>query len=97
MAVQRAQSIAEHPDPQAVEHLGPARVSDRPLQFELIPQVCLVADVCHFLRISESSFHRLMKAGELALVELRPLDSTRRFTGASVAFEIKRRASRKVN
>lgn len=78
---------------------GPDRifhVSDRPLQFELIPLVCLVSDVCHHLRLSETQFYRLMARKALALVELQPLDSTRRFSGESLAFEIKRRSQRKV-
>ncbi len=71
-------------------------VSDRPLQFELIPQVCLIDDICHHLRISDTQFYRLMQRGDLALVELEPMDSTRRFTGESLAFEIKRRSRRRL-
>lgn len=67
-------------------------VSDRPLQFERIPNVCLIGDVCRILRISESRFFRLMQHKELALVELRRLGRRRRFTGESVAREARRRA-----
>lgn len=61
------------------------QVSDRALQFQVIPQVCLIADVCRILRLSESQFFRLMARRELALVELPRLDRHRRFTGDSVA------------
>ncbi len=60
-------------------------VSDRALQFETIPQVCLIADVCRLLRISERQFHYWMARRVLALVELPRLDHKRRFTGESVA------------
>lgn len=64
-------------------------VSDRPLQFQTIPQVCLIADVCRFLRVSERQFHYLMARHQLALVELTKIDKRRRFTGESVARQIK--------
>lgn len=65
-------------------------VADRPFQFEVIPQVCTVAEVCHFLRISPRQFSRLMARRVLALAEVKGLDTNRRFTGESVAKEIKR-------
>ncbi len=60
-------------------------VSDRATQFETIPHVCLIADVCRLLRLSERQFHYLMARRELALVELPRFDRKRRFTGESVA------------
>jgi hypothetical protein len=60
-------------------------VSDRPTQFETIPQVCLIDDVCRLLRISERQFHYLMARRVLALAELPRFDRKRRFTGESVA------------
>lgn len=65
--------------------------ADRPLQFETIPNVCLVADVCRILKFSERQFYRLMAQRKLALVEMAPFDSTRRFTGESVARVIRLR------
>lgn len=74
------------------EHDERARdLSDRPLQFEVIPNVCLIADVCRILRISERQFHYLDARKALALVELRRLSRVRRFTGESVRLEAKRR------
>lgn len=70
--------------PQAEQAIGPLDTSDRPCQFERIPTVCLIADVCRILRIGESTFHRLMARKRLALVEIK-IDRTRRFTGESVA------------
>lgn len=67
--------------------------TDRPVQFEVIPQVCLIADVCRILRVSESQFFRLMARRKLALVELQRFDRHRRFTGESVARVIRMRAN----
>lgn len=86
-ALQAAAATAEQP-------VRPVDSSDRPLQFELIPNVCLIADVCHHLRISESQFFRLMDRRELALVELPKWDRRRRFTGESVARVIRMRGAR---
>lgn len=61
-----------------------------PYQFQVIPQVCLVRDVCAILQLSEAQFYRLLRARKLALREVRGLDSTHRYTGESVAAEIKR-------
>jgi hypothetical protein len=72
--------------------VGAVETAERPYQFETIPTVCTTADVCRILRISERQFHRLMDRRELALVELRRLGKSRRFTGESVRFEAKRRA-----
>jgi hypothetical protein len=63
----------------------PLHTGDRPTQFELIPHVCLIADVCRILRLSERQFHRLMTRQQLALVELPRWDRHRRFSGESVA------------
>lgn len=71
---------------------GTDQLSDRPLQFETIPNVCTIADVCRCLRISERQFHYLMARKQLALVELRRLAKCRRFTGESVRLEARRRA-----
>lgn len=68
-------------------------VSDRPYQFEVIPHVCLIADVCRILRISERQFHYLMARKTLSLAEIH-IDSTRRFTGDSVARTIRLLARR---
>lgn len=91
------QASGQHAEPsdtsleQAPRPLG---LSDRPYQFEVIPQVCLIGDVCHFLQMSERQVYRLLSQRKLALVEL-DLDSTRRFTGESVARVIRqRKASR---
>lgn len=73
------------------EHV-PDVLSDRALQFETIPNVCTIADVCRCLRISERQFHYLMARKELALVELRRITRRRRFTGESVRLEARRRA-----
>jgi hypothetical protein len=51
---------------------------------EPVPAVCLVSDVCRFLRLSRRSFQRAMAKKELPLVELAPIGRTRRFTGESV-------------
>lgn len=93
MALQR---IDQDERLEAQQREGRFDTSDRPLQFEVIPQVCLIADVCHFLRLSKRQFHYLMARQQLALVELAPMDATRRFTGESVAFEIKRRSQPKL-
>lgn len=69
-------------------------VADRPYQFPTIPHVCLIADVCRILRISERQFHYLMARKALALVELARVDRVRRFTGESVARQIKSWAGR---
>ncbi len=67
-------------------------VSDRALQFETIPHVCLIADVCRLLRISERQFNYLMARRALALVELPRFDRKRRFTGESLARVIRGRS-----
>lgn len=87
-----SEHIAQAHEPERQDR--PFQVSDRPLQFEVIPLVCLVDDICHHLRLSERQFYRLMEKRELCLSELEPIDRVRRFTGESVAFEIKRRANR---
>jgi hypothetical protein len=69
-----------------------ADLSDRALQFEVIPNVCLIPDVCRILRISRRQFEYLDARRELAIVELRRLDRKRRFSGESVAREARRRA-----
>lgn len=97
--VQARVAAQSHDGAEPLESERTARVfhvSDRPLQFEVIPLVCLVSDVCHHLRLSPRQFHYLMARKELALVELDALDRQRRFTGESVAFEIKRRSQQKV-
>lgn len=66
--------------------------SDRATQFQVIPQVCLVGDVCRILRLSTRQFHYLMARHELALSELPRFDRRRRFTGESVARVIRMRA-----
>lgn len=66
-------------------------LSDRATQFEVIPQVCLIEDVCRLLRLSERQFHYLMARHALALVELQKFDRRRRFTGESVARVIRQR------
>jgi hypothetical protein len=71
-------------DPETEQEARARDTSDRPFQFERIPNVCLVADVCRILRLSRSQFFRLLAAKQLALVEIR-LDATRRWTGESVA------------
>lgn len=71
-----------------VQQSARPRTSDRPLQFELIPQVCTIADVCHFLQVSERQFHYLMARKKLPLAEV-DIDSTRRFTGESLARTIR--------
>lgn len=69
---------------------------DRPYQFEVIPQICLLKDVAHHLRMSERQLLYMLKRKDLALVELARIDRVRRFTGESVVREIKRLAQRKV-
>lgn len=66
-------------------------MSDRATQFEVIPQVCLIADVCRLLRISERQFHYLEARHKLALTEMERFDRKRRFTGESVARVIRMR------
>lgn len=68
-------------------------LSDRATQFQVIPQVCLIADVCRLLRISTRQFHYLMDRHELALTEMKRFDRKRRFTGESVARIIRMRAT----
>lgn len=69
----------------------PLELSDRSTQFQVIPQVCLIEDVCRLLRVSESQFFRLMARRALALAELPRFDRKRRFTGESVARVIRMR------
>jgi hypothetical protein len=92
----RSEQVAQGPRLETEQRVRRFDVAERPLQFEVIPIVCLVSEVCHFLRISPSQFHRLMARKALALVELEPLDSTRRFTGESVKREIERRSGWRV-
>lgn len=74
------------------EHVDRALdLSDRATQFQIIPQVCLIADVCRILRLSVRQFHKLMGKHALALVELPRFDRRRRFTGESVARVIRMR------
>jgi hypothetical protein len=71
--------------PESEQQTRPLDTSDRPLQFERIPNVCLVADVCRILQMSERQFRYVMARQQLALVELPRWDRYRRFTGESVA------------
>lgn len=48
------------------------------------PRACTISDVLHELRMSRSTFDRLMKRRELALVELERLGRVRRFTRDSL-------------
>jgi hypothetical protein len=77
--------------PSAEQDARALNVSDRSLQFEVIPNVCTIADVCRILQISERKFFYLMVRKDLALVELRRVGRVRRFTGESVRFEARRR------
>lgn len=77
--------------PVADQAAGADQVTNNPYQFVTIPQVCLIADVCRLLRLSESQFFRLMAQRKLALVELPKWDRHRRFTGESVARVIRMR------
>lgn len=78
-------------EPGAVAHDDGDQLSDRATQFQVIPQVCLIADVCRLLRISTRQFHYLMDRHELALTEMKRFDRKRRFTGESVARIIRMR------
>lgn len=71
-------------------------VADRPYQFAVIPQVCTLAEVCDLLRVSERQLHYMLARKQLALAELARIDRKRRFTGESVAREIKRLACKRV-
>lgn len=86
-----AQQALEAAPSSTEQRIGPPDVSDRATQFQVIPQVCLIADVCRILRLSETQFFRLMARHELALVELKRFDRRRRFTGESVARVIRMR------
>jgi hypothetical protein len=79
-----AEQIADTRTPTSEQVSRPLGLSDRAFQFEVIPNVCLVEDVCRILRFSERQFSRLMRQKALPLVEIH-IDSTRRFTGESVA------------
>lgn len=85
------QQLAEPLATETEPLLTPVNVSDRATQFQVIPQVCLTADVCRILRLSERQFFYLMARGELALSELPRFDRKRRFTGESVARVIRMR------
>lgn len=63
----------------------PFETADRPFQFETIPTVCLITDVCRILKLSPRQFRYLMARRALALVELPAWDRKRRFSGESVA------------
>lgn len=65
------------------------QATDRPYQFATIPQVCKTADVCRLLGISERKFYYLRARKALALVELQRVSRHRRFTGESVARQIR--------
>jgi len=83
-ALQALASPAEQAD-------RPLDLSDRATQFQVIPQVCLIDDVCRLLRISKRQFGYLMARRQLALQELPRFDRKRRFTGESVARVIRMR------
>lgn len=85
------QQLADTITPAPQHEPGTLQTSDRPLQFEVIPHVCSIADVCRLLLLSESQFFRLMARKRLALAELDLGDSKRRFTGESVARVIRMR------
>lgn len=88
-----AEQAAEAGTPSPEQGSRPLDVSDRATQFQVIPQVCLIEDVCRILRLSQSQFFRLMARRDLALVEMKKLDRHRRFTGESVARVIRMKAS----
>ncbi len=71
-------------------------VSDRPFQFPLIPLVCTLAETAALLRMSERQLEYMLARKQLALAELARIDRKRRFTGESIAREIKRLSTKRV-
>ncbi len=94
-----APTVEQIPQHEAVQSQDGARrfdVSDRPFQFAVIPQVCTFAQVAELLAVSERQLHYLLARKKLALAEVTGLDKKRRFTGESVAREIKRLSTKRV-